>query len=243
MSWSRFVCPHCHFNSRPSARGDLLRGKYAQGVHNFNSRPSARGDVLHVVYSFHSRYFNSRPSARGDRKIKTIDDPNDLFQFTPLREGRQNVLVNNFTRKISIHAPPRGATCGICQLLADYDHFNSRPSARGDALGDALGISGASVFQFTPLREGRQSFRRTTTASGDFNSRPSARGDSSVTFHVPLGRISIHAPPRGATDTRVGIPTCNTISIHAPPRGATPSLYSPHAVRCDFNSRPSARGD
>ena len=134
MSWSRFVCPHCHFNSRPSARGDLLRGKYAQGVHNFNSRPSARGDVLHVVYSFHSRYFNSRPSARGDMHLDVPLHENELhfnsrpsargdsvtsivsasasrFQFTPLREGRHRRLYHRASSgNISIHAPPRGAT-------------------------------------------------------------------------------------------------------------------------------------
>ena len=76
-----------------------------------------------------------------------------------------------------------------------------------------------------------------------FNSRPSARGDF---------------------DTRVGIPTCNTISIHAPPRGATQPKrngmmskqfqFTPlregrrvwskvSQYTWNFNSRPSARGD
>ena len=35
----------------------------------------------------------------------------DLFQFTPLREGRQKQRVRGAAgRAISIHAPPRGAT-------------------------------------------------------------------------------------------------------------------------------------
>ena len=80
----------------------------------------------------------------------------------------------------------------------------------------------SSLFQFTPLREGRPDIRfscfpgdfisihappRGATAAlvflagcgADFNSRPSARGDSAV--HAVGGRmlISIHAPPRGAT--------------------------------------------
>ena len=33
--------------------------------------------------------------------------------------------------------------------------------------------------------------------------------------------ISIHAPPRGATGTKSASAACVTISIHAPPRGAT----------------------
>ena len=35
----------------------------------------------------------------------------DLFQFTPLREGRRAInQLNRDTIYISIHAPPRGAT-------------------------------------------------------------------------------------------------------------------------------------
>ena len=55
--------------------------------------------------------------------------------------------------------------------------------------------------------------------------------------------ISIHAPPRGATNqpprvTRIGI-----ISIHAPPRGATDRAAADMPDKLHFNSRPSARGD
>ena len=163
------------------------------------------------------------------------------FQFTPLREGRHykaftQWAFSNFnsrpsargdwrfeaetrTQTISIHAPPRGATCAII-LSGDNANFNSRPSARGDWIsdffvrGDAISIhapprgatlyaEGADpnedVFQFTPLREGRQApapapaqtqaFQFTPLREGRrnvscnrnwklyFNSRPSARGD------------------------------------------------------------------
>ena len=152
-------------------------------------------------------YFNSRPSARGDRKIKTIDDPNNLFQFTPLREGRRkrtnvhtqkskisihapprgattiakavssDILISihapprgatwlHMTRKtkriISIHAPPRGATCPRSGSCHNRRYFNSRPSARGD--GCAVGmVGGITIFQFTPLREGRPASSAMTT--------------------------------------------------------------------------------
>ena len=101
-----------------------------------------------------------------------------LFQFTPLREGRREIIQNIYTAQgISIHAPPRGATAGQRRvLLPDFD-FNSRPSARGD---DGHGVAGVFpdisihapprgatwcmvsagdigiLFQFTPLREGRR---------------------------------------------------------------------------------------
>ena len=55
-----------------------------------------------------------------------------------------------------------------------------------------------------------------------FNSRPSARGDT---------------PPQAAR------PGTADISIHAPPRGATESSPRNTARRRYFNSRPSARGD
>ena len=99
---------------------------------------------------------------------------------------------------ISIHAPPRGATCaGAWRLLGLLD-FNSRPSARGDAM--SWFRSGWRTFQFTPLREGR---------------RPLVM-PRSVTMP-----ISIHAPPRGATTRFIVGEKAVTISIHAPPRGAT----------------------
>ena len=124
------------------------------------------------------------------------------------------------TRRISIHAPPRGAT-GKRRLACEPPrHFNSRPSARGDS------------------RIASSAFSRKY-----FNSRPSARGDGNDGDSRRNARkISIHAPPRGATDCQRVQPFLLFISIHAPPRGATArvrALYPRH----DFNSRPSARGD
>ena len=76
-------------------------------------------------------------------------------------------------------------------------------------------------FQFTPLREGRLFFSASTIRPFNFNSRPSARGDNTGLSKNRFSRISIHAPPRGATDARAILIEVNHISIHAPPRGAT----------------------
>ena len=54
-------------------------------------------------------------------------------------------------------------------------YFNSRPSARGDAIGKPTFVM--SVFQFTPLREGRHFLEVQRASCYYFNSRPSARGD------------------------------------------------------------------
>ena len=56
-------------------------------------------------------------------------------------------------------------------------------------------------------------------------------------------KISIHAPPRGATHKVVALFALAEISIHAPPRGATVQDMLYTELMSDFNSRPSARGD
>ena len=78
-------------------------------------------------------------------------------------------------------------------------YFNSRPSARGDEYSASQRFR-ASIFQFTPLREGRPAHNVRQIRHNHFNSRPSARGDYTgrVTMNA-LESISIHAPPRGAT--------------------------------------------
>ena len=100
----------------------------------------------------------------------------ELFQFTPLREGRLHVSRH--------HLPAL--------------YFNSRPSARGDPyvfpllvaptlfqftplregrLHAILANEFADKFQFTPLREGRPTLSGLSALPMYFNSRPSARGD------------------------------------------------------------------
>ena len=104
-----------------------------------------------------------------------------LFQFTPLREGRRASVVGVVCADaISIHAPPRGATRAVMPPITVTVYFNSRPSARGDMISVAL-RSSTSLFQFTPLREGRRVLH---------------------TLSFLRRVISIHAPPRGATPCR-----------------------------------------
>ena len=77
----------------------------------FNSRPCERGDKCLSGHGSQFAHFNSRPCERGDVGTVAAVDPLEIFQFTPLREGRlclspgggQSVII-------SIHAPARGAT-------------------------------------------------------------------------------------------------------------------------------------
>ena len=127
------------------------------------------------------------------------------FQFTPLREGRPGGDYPPLQwRDISIHAPPRGATGEELELIGKivisihapprgatatrYPHwykpfnFNSRPSARGDRY-TVTTICKPLLFQFTPLREGRQFAVDWIAVGKYFNSRPSARGDTCCRWH------------------------------------------------------------
>ena len=122
-----------------------------------------------------------------------------------------------------------------------YRYFNSRPSARGDAAGELLHIR--TVFQFTPLREGRRRSGCWISRAKDFNSRPSARGDL-FPNHQDCGASHFNSRPSARGDCfphRLEVE--RIISIHAPPRGATGSPRLTFQRQNNFNSRPSARGD
>ena len=77
------------------------------------------------------------------------------FQFTPLREGRQSVraLENPLTLHFNSRPSARGDACRAAQRK-DRRYFNSRPSARGDVIVPSTARY-CGLFQFTPLREGR----------------------------------------------------------------------------------------
>ena len=100
------------------------------------------------------REFQFTPLREGRPGINTPDDITKLFQFTPLREGRRNNNTERGEINISIHAPPRGAT-GRTRGVCHRQHFNSRPSARGD-FEQEMERRKRYPFQFTPLREGRR---------------------------------------------------------------------------------------
>ena len=74
-----------------------------------------------------------------------------------------------------------------------------------------------------------------------FNSRPSARGDCPMGGKKNQKRISIHAPPRGATRSGGTLARQSAISIHAPPRGAT-MLMRQHIADYEISIHAPPRG-
>ena len=144
-------------------------------------------------------YFNSRPSARGDGRYKR-------------RYARQ--------RRISIHAPPRGATIGEIAAATGYIDFNSRPSARGDTRRNRASAAGKE-FQFTPLREGRHSSRLFFTSSSAFQFTPLREGRRERSdYIITVPKFQFTPLREGRRDENAFSPP-DFISIHAPPRGAT----------------------
>ncbi len=168
--------PHLqkHFNSRPSARGDMFRMKVSASI-SISIHAPPRGATR--ALQFHPCYlqFQFTPLREGRLDYDELNIECEVFQFTPLREGRRPRSGSCHNRRyfnsrpsargdvsflfqlcilpISIHAPPRGATAKG-NFPACCNHFNSRPSARGDA-------GHGDVHQ----------------CGSHFNSRPSARGD------------------------------------------------------------------
>ena len=127
-----------YFNSRPSARGDVVDALPVLTERPISIHAPPRGATLPLSAAADARwYFNSRPSARGDcadvrdgavtdisihapprgATTAVVSSPTvAVFQFTPLREGRLLTTEGNpVALNISIHAPPRGATAAAAQ--------------------------------------------------------------------------------------------------------------------------------
>ena len=99
-----------YFNSRPCERGDQVDDRYFCHCSHISIHAPARGATPGYTFAFISHAdFNSRPCERGDA-ARTSSYGADLFQFTPLREGR----------------PVKG------RRRAARANFNSRPCERGD---------------------------------------------------------------------------------------------------------------
>ncbi len=170
-----------------------------------------------------------------------------VFQFTPLREGRQKFRVKTwFTPYFNSRPSARG---DIGQNAGERrgTYFNSRPSARGDhdrqaaaaarpkfqftplregRLEQIIGTDGVIKFQFTPLREGRRETTFTTDALMEFQFTPLREGRR---YWQPCEKHHRHfnsrPSARGDTSYRPE-QRLYIISIHAPPRGATISRQS-----------------
>ena len=129
--WTRRPLPD--FNSRPSARGDVVVKVPICRAAEISIHAPPRGATFPFSWPFSAFRISIHAPPRGATAMRgdsgTSDDisihapPRGAtacrflvfcgfpFQFTPLREGRQNHRLHLRARlHISIHAPPRGAT-------------------------------------------------------------------------------------------------------------------------------------
>ena len=159
-----------------------------------------------LIGIFNRLYFNPRSHERSDPIKINADSRHDI---------------------ISIHAPTRGATFSLNEVLRCPDISIHAPT-RGATV-PASASHSSVVFQSTLPREERPgSFPAAVGLMLHFNPRSHERSDEELTALMNTVNISIHAPTRGATDSRLdNVEEYQYISIHAPTRGATDELGNP----------------
>ena len=209
------------FQFTPLREGRRHFGGRAEGSRDISIHAPPRGATRSSGRTrWQSSYFNSRPSARGDGCNPDALRIKDISIHAPPRGAtRFGALPARHHQAISIHAPPRGATIATC--------------FRG----------GAHLFQFTPLREGRQTQFTYFRSKLLFQFTPLREGRLQLLrCRVRLPAISIHAPPRGATILFIYI-FFTYIFQFTPLREGRLGIVPNKNVVFYFNSRPSARGD
>ena len=171
-------------------------------------------DVVNLNISIHA-------PPRGATALWQRAAKKQLFQFTPLREGRRECALLRWWGRISIHAPPRGATPPATRVRR-AGRISIHAPPRGATGIMRLVKQGKQVISIhAPPRGATMTRSAGTRLSSYFNSRPSARGDN---YRRIRGRRSFHFNSRPSA------------------RGDHLRLRQYRAEN-HFNSRPSARGD
>ena len=145
-------------------------------------------------------------------------------------------------KRISIHAPTRGATMSVAWYQG-YNSISIHAPTRGATSSVSMSMSQPYEFQSTLPREERLLAYISVKSCFDFNPRSHERSDVNVPPSAISPLISIHAPTRGATTSRKNSDTHMRISIHAPTRGATHIIPINGAFISYFNPRSHERSD
>ena len=125
-----------YFNSRPSARGDkdVMPG-LSQYVISIHAPP--RGATVRASRSGGNKGFQFTPLREGRHISEDAPKEAVTFQFTPLREGRRDKDSEDGRKRLFQFTPLREGRHNSIKWKKKVNHFNSRPSARGD--GERLG--------------------------------------------------------------------------------------------------------
>ena len=141
----------------------------------------------------------------------------DVYFNPRSREGSDltGSTLADTTRKISIHAPAKGATSPVASSSTSSIYFNPRSREGSDICQPYLAMFLLTFQSTLPRRE-----RRTDCVI------PSATSS-----------ISIHAPAKGATVFTRFFNSFKAISIHAPAKGATVKKIIKILLKRNFNPR------
>ena len=149
-----------------------------------------------------------------------VSDPKKVSIHAPARgatRGQENSRLSGY---VSIHAPARGATSFIEHAL-----LRGNVSIHAPARGATKSFHGRLLFllfQSTPPRGGRRDYIAVFVPWFCFNPRPRAGGDLGLSDVRKLYDEFQSTPPRGGRLWLHRIPWMTFfVSIHAPARGAT----------------------
>ena len=184
------------FQFTPLREGRRYVGRVFQRI-PISIHAPPRGATGYPARTAQAMIFQFTPLREGRRRFGKAGMRQVQFQFTPLREGRRGMKSRCYSQNISIHAPPRGATCKqYFQWL--NERFQFTPLREGRRR-DRCSARADGIFQFTPLREGRRRDDSAHRTPVIFQFTPLREGRRVPTLTTSSARISIHAPPRGAT--------------------------------------------
>ena len=126
-------CPGCHFNPRSREGSDRKEAKKLGRFYGISIHAPARGATLIFCLSLPCMcYFNPRSREGSDLFYFRLIFP--IKHFNPRSRGGSDVpvLPVPVTRKISIHAPARGATNVPFRIQPSKINFNPRSREGSD---------------------------------------------------------------------------------------------------------------
>ena len=191
------------FQSTPPRRGrpKLLRQrlKFVQ----FQSTPPRRGRQSAACRSLIRCCFNPRPREGGDTTRRRMF-LSGWFQSTPPRRGRPDGRVKWERHILFQSTPPRRGRPGLIHNIVGGCHgFNPRPREGGDATSLCF-ASLTCCFNPRPREGGDLAPKQHPERLLVFQSTPPRRGRQVHHKHYRFrGRVSIHAPAKGATGSLV----------------------------------------
>ena len=168
--------------------------------------------------------FGFKPRAREGRDLAaSLNSPAVfMFQATRPRRARQPAQALHWVRKrVSSHAPAKGATCTLAALPASQPCF--KPRAR-EGRDEAAHVNYSQILQVSSHApaKGATVGLLAQLLGYDVSSHAPAKGATfRRTLEIPLVAVSSHAPAKGATLALIQLVHERDVSSHAPAKGAT----------------------